>query len=148
MSSLEHTVLLDRDLQIAKVLLVNDNATSRLTLRAVLQAGGYLVDTADSAAQAFECLDRSQYALVMTDLRHETPEASLEVVAHARLMEYQPAVALLTTHATKLPDTADGRAQRPTLVKPEDVPGLLTQVADMISQRAARLVQDELNIAG
>lgn len=136
----------DQDLDLAKVLLVDDNPTVRLTLQAVLQAGGYFVDTASSAAQASSMMDEFQYALVMTDLQ-EVPEASLEVLAHARLMEYQPAMAILTTHSSKIPDRVPGTSQRPTLVEPEDVPGLLTKVAELISQRAARLVQDDLRLA-
>ncbi len=133
----------DRDLDLAKVLLVDDNSTARLTLQAVLQAGGYFVDVAASSAQALALLPRSQYALVITNLRRETSEASLEVLAHARLMDYQPATALLT-HSAKLPDSASW----PTLVEPQDLPELLTKVADLISKRAARLVQDELKLAG
>lgn len=143
MTEIEGRELRDQDLELARVLLVDDNPTSRLTLQAVLQAGGYFVDCAVSASEAVSLMDHSQYALVMTDLQDENPEASLEVLAHARLMEYQPATAILTTQSTKLPSGSN----RPTLVEPQDVPGLLTQVADLISQRAARIVQDGLKPA-
>lgn len=136
-----------RDLDLARVLLVNGNATARLTLQAVLQASGYQVETAHSSAEALACLDQEQYALVMTGLGSEEPEGDLEVVAHARLLAYQPAVALLTTESPKLPDGLSYSSQRPTLVAPEDLPGLLTTVAEMVSQRAARLVESELQEA-
>lgn len=144
MLTVEPRPLSDRDLSLAKVLLVNGNPTARLTLQAVLQAGGYFVDIASSAAEALTYLDRSQYALVLTDLAPGEPEGDLEVIAHARLLEHAPAVALLTTEHSKLPDALAQTSQRPTLVAPEDLPGLLTAVAELVSQRAARLVENDL----
>lgn len=131
-----------KDLELARVLLVDDDITSRLTLKTVLEAGGYWVDAAASAAEAVGKLDEQQYELVLSDLQMESPEAGLKVLAHARLMDYKPATAILTTYQNKRPDL-----RRPVLIKPEDVPGLLTKVADLISQRAARLVERQLKQA-
>src|SRR6478752_1596740 len=83
---------------LARVLLVDDDLASRLTLQTVLEAGGYAVDSAASAAEAFGKLDEQQYELVLSDLQMESPEAGLKVLAHARLMDYKPATALLTTY--------------------------------------------------
>jgi CheY-like chemotaxis protein len=128
-----------RELELARVLLVDDDLTSRLTLKAVLEAGGYFVDSAASAAEAVGKLDDSQYELVVSDLQMESPEAGLKVLAHARLMEYQPATAILTTYQNKRTDNL-----RPVLIEPEDLPNLLSKVADLISQRAARMVHRQL----
>jgi CheY-like chemotaxis protein len=131
-----------RELELARVLLVDDDLTSRLTLKAVLEAGGYFVDSAASAAEAVGKLDSRQYELVLSDLQMESPEAGLKVLAHARLMEYKPATAILTTYQNK---RADNR--KPLLIEPEDLPSLLSKVADLISQRAARIVQRQLKQA-
>ena len=128
-----------RDLELARVLLVDDDATSRLTLKTVLEAGGYFVDAAASVAEAVGKMDERQYELVLSDLQMESPEAGLHVLAHARLMEYKPAMAILTTYQNKQPDV-----RRPVLIEPQDLPGLLSKVADLISQRAARLVERQL----
>ncbi len=131
-----------RHLDLARVLLVDDNLTSRLTLQTVLEAGGYHVDAAASAAEAIEKLEKHEYELVLTDLRMESPEAGLKVLAYARLMEYKPATALVTTY-----QDARARSKRPdgtVLIKPEDLPGLLSRVADLISERATRRVEREL----
>jgi CheY-like chemotaxis protein len=110
-----------------------------LTLKAVLEAGGYFVDAAASAAEAVGKLDERQYELVLSDLQMESPEAGLKVLAHAKLMDYKPATALLTTYQNQRLEL------RPdVLVEPEDVPGLLGKVADLISQRAARIVERQL----
>lgn len=127
------------DLELARVLLVDDDLTSRLTLKAVLEAGGYFVDSAASAAEAFGKLDERQYELVVSDLQMESPEDGLEVLAHARLMDYKPATAILTTYRNRASE-----ANRPVLIEPEDLPALLSKVADLISQRAARLVHTQL----
>lgn len=128
-----------KDFELARVLLVDDDLTSRLTLKAVLEAGGYSVDSAASAAEALGKLDESQYELVLSDLRMESPAAGLKVLAHARLMDYKPATAILTTYQNKRPDLG-----RPVLIEPEALPELLGKVADLISQRAARIVELQL----
>lgn len=129
----------DPGMDLARVLLVDDDVTARLTLKTVLEAGGYFVDAAASAAEAVGKLDERQYELVLSDLQMESPQAGLKVLAHARLMDYQPATAILTTYQNGRAD-----AQRPVLIKPEDLPGLLSKVADLISQRAARMVERQL----
>jgi len=124
---------------VARVLLVDDDLTARLTLKAVLEAGGYFVDSAQSAAEAVGKLAESQYELVLSDLQMESPEAGLEVLAQARSMDYKPATAILTTYSTKWPDRGN-----PVLIEPEDLPALLGQVADLISHRAARMVERQM----
>lgn len=130
---------LNRSFELARVLLVDDDLASRLTLKAVLEAGGYFVDAAASAAEAVGKLDEQQYELVLSDLQMESPEAGLKVLAHARLMDYKPATAILTTYHNRQSDE-----QRPIFIKPEDLPGLLSKVADLISYRAIRIVARQL----
>ena len=123
----------------ARVLLADDNPTSRLTLQTVLEAGGYRVDSAASAAEAVGLLDQSEYELVVSDLSMESPEAGLKVLAHARMKEYRPATALVTSwHAEGNGETKKTKAQ--VLIEPEDLPELLGQVATLIGTRASRRV--------
>ncbi|SRR5579884_3603511 len=131
-----------KELELARVLVVDDDVASRLTLQTVLEAGGYCVDSAASAAEAVGKLDERQYELVLSDLQMESPEAGLKVLAHARLMDYKPATAILTKYQTQTPDT-----RRPVFIEPQDLPGLLSKVADLISQRAARIVNRQLRQA-
>ena len=141
---MSHSRVLDYDL--ARVLLVDDDPASRLTLKTVLEAGGYAVDSAASAAEAVGKLDEGEYELVLSDLQMESPEAGLKVIAHARLMDYKPATALLTTYQNaKLNLTPQRRSS--LLIKPEDVPGLLSKVAEMISERATRKLERQLRLS-
>ena len=135
------------DFELARVLLVDDDPTSRLTLQTVLEASGYHVDSAASAAEAVGKLDEQEYQLVLSDLQMESPEAGLKVLAHARMMSYKPATAIVTTYQNSKPQNAKPQTQVRTLVKPEDVPGLLAKVANLISERAARKVQREMRHA-
>ncbi len=135
-----------RGLDLARVLLVDDDVTSRLTLQTVLQAGGYRVDAAASAAEAVSKLDEREYELVLTDLRMESPEAGLKVLAHARMMDYKPATALVTTYQDHKRSRTEKNAAT-VLIEPEDLPGLLGRIADLISGRATRKVERELRHA-
>jgi CheY-like chemotaxis protein len=134
------------DFDLARVLLVDDDPASRLTLKTVLEAGGYNVDSAASAAEAVGKLDAGQYELVLSDLDMESPEAGLKVLAHARIMNYKPATALITT--TTYQNAKPAASRNSVLIKPEDVPGLLSKVADLISNRATRRLERELRLAG
>ena len=125
--------------RMARVLLADDDPTARLTLQTVLEAGGYHVDSAASAAEAVSLLDQSEYELVLTDLAMESPEAGLRVLAHARMKDYRPATALVTSWRARAPKgrKVSGRM----LVEAEDLPELLGQVANLISSRASRRVR-------
>ena len=130
-------------IELARVLLVDDDPTSRLTLKTVLQAGGYSVDAAASAAEAFGKMEESEYELVLSDLQMESPEAGLNVLRHARMMDYRPATALITAERD-----SSNRVGPSVLVETEDVPGLLGKIADLISLRATRRLEREMRMAG
>jgi CheY-like chemotaxis protein len=136
---------------LARVLLVDDDPTSRLTLKTVLEAGGYNVDAAASAAEAVGKLDQGEYELVLSDLEMESPEAGLKVIAHARMMSYKPATALITTYQNgksgQNGKPAPARSQSSVLIKPEDLPELLSKVAELIGERASRRLERELRLA-
>lgn len=119
---------------VARVLLADDNPKSRLTLQTVLEAGGYRVDSAASAAEAVGLMDQKEYELVLTDMSMESPEAGYKVIAHARMKDYRPATAVVTSwHPDSDPPDADN-----VLVEAQNVPELLGQVATLISRRATQ----------
>ena len=133
------------DYELARVLLVDDDPASRLTLQTVLEAGGYNVDSAASAAEALDKLDEGNYSLVLSDLQMESPQAGLKVLAHARMMDYKPATALFTTYQNSKPNPT--RRRDSMLIKPQDLPELLEKVAEMISERASRRLERQLRLA-
>jgi len=129
-----------RNLELARVLVVDDDIASRLTLQTVLEAGGYRVDAAATAAEAVGKMEDQEYQLVLSDLQMESPEAGLRVLAHAHMMDYKPATALITSYRKAAEEQPNTRM----LVEPEDVPGLLAKVANLIARRVTRKVHREL----
>ena len=126
-------------LDLARVLVVDDDPTSRLTLQTVLEAGGYRVDSAATAAEAVGKMERQEYELVLSDLEMESPKAGLKVIAHAKMMDYKPATALVTKY-----QNSEAGSRSSVLVEPEDVPGLLGKVANLIADRVTRKIQRQL----
>lgn len=134
------------DYDLARVLLVDDDPASRITLKTVLEASGYHVESAASAAEAVGKLEDGTYELVLSGLNLESPDAGLKVLAQARNMEYKPATALLKTYQHSSPTPS--RQLSSILIKPEGIPGLLSEVAGLISARATRRLERELRLAG
>ncbi len=79
-----------------RILLVDDEVTVLLTLKAVLEISGYDVDTAASAREGKSKIKLREYQMVITDMRMESDAAGREVIQAARTAAYHPAVALLT----------------------------------------------------
>ena len=79
-----------------RILLVDDELTILLTLKAVLEISGYEVETAASAREGRSRLKHHTYDMVITDMRMESDSAGLEVVQAAKKAPYQPAIAMLT----------------------------------------------------
>ncbi|MFN7993625.1 MAG: response regulator [Bryobacteraceae bacterium] len=132
-----------KSLDLARVLLVNDELASRLALQTILQAGGYNVDVAGSSAEAFCKLDQGEYELVLSEAEMESPRAGLEVLSYARVKAYRPAIALVTAYKeAKACRYAEQDEQRVS-VNNENVSNLLGKVADLIGIRA----QQRLNRA-
>jgi CheY-like chemotaxis protein len=128
----------DKALDLAPVLLVDDDVASRLTLQTLLRAGGYNVDVASSAAEAIEKLDNGRYALVLSDLGVKSSDEDRNVLAYARSKEYRPATAAVTAYSPKpLPHAREADV----VVETQDVPRLLAKVAELIGIRAIRRVQ-------
>ena len=118
--------------EVASVLLMEDDVTARLTLQAILEASGYSVDCAASAPEAMDKLEKGQYALVLCGARSDRGECR-RVISHARAQDYKPATAYLTASGAAFRRPKSGKL----LIKPLEVPALLTKIADLLADRAA-----------
>ncbi len=63
------------------------------------------------------------------------------------MMEYKPATARITTYRDSRGGSHSRNASGMVLIEPEDLPGLLGRVADLVSERATRKVERELRHA-
>src|ERR1700690_379392 len=87
-----------RALDLARVLLVHGELAPRLALQTILQAGGYTVDVAATPAEAISKLDEGQYELVLSDAEIGSRPSGRNVLAYARVKDYHPATALVTSY--------------------------------------------------
>lgn len=125
-----------------RILLVDDDVTVLLTLKAVLELNQFDVETAASAAEAVVKLASGVYEMVITDSRMETDDAGFHVIRAARQQSYQPATALLTAYPPRNVDWKNQGVQS-LLVKPVGTQDLLRQIEALLVQR-----QDERQARG
>lgn len=124
-------------LDLARVLLVHGELTPRLTLQTILQAGGYTVDVAATPAEALAKLDESAYELVLSDAEFGTGEVGPDLLAYARVKDYRPATALITSSEPHL-RYRYARQRQHISIYTENLPLLLGKVAELIGVRASR----------
>lgn len=123
-----------------KVLLVDDEVTVLLTMKAILEISGFDVDTAASAIDAKRKLKLNEYQMVITDMRMESDVAGREVIQAARTAAYHPAVALLTAFPLADEDWQDMGADK-MLVKPMQTTVLLKQIEKLLESHSAKLAR-------
>lgn len=116
-----------------RILLVDDDATVLLTLKAVLELNQFDVQTASSAAEGIEKLMSGEYDMVITDSRMETDDAGFHVIRAARQQSYNPATALLTAYPPRNMEGKHNSAQS-VLVKPIGTKDLLRQIDALLVQ--------------
>ena len=117
-----------------RILLVDDDATVLLTLKAVLELNQFDVQTAASASEAVQMLASGVYEMVITDSRMETDDAGFHVIRAARQQTYRPATALLTAYPPRNMDWKHNGVQS-LLVKPIGTQDLLRQIEALLVQQ-------------
>ena len=119
-----------------RVLLVDDEVTVLLTMKAVLEISGFDVDTAASAREGKSKIKLREYQMVITDMRMESDAAGREVIQAARTAPYHPAVALLTAFPD---DDWDDMGADKMLVKPMQTSILIRQIEKLLDTHSAKL---------
>ncbi len=124
-----------QSLELARVLVVHGDLAPRLALKTILQAGGYAVDVAATPAEALCMMDSGHYELVLSDPLYGSGNEGGNVLAYARVKEYEPATALILSD--DILAECVGQDFRIS-VHTENLAGLLAQVAELIGKRASR----------
>jgi CheY-like chemotaxis protein len=124
-----------RALDLARVLLVHGELAHRLALQTILQAGGYAVDVAATPAEAINKMDEGQYELVLSDAQLDAGPSGRNVLAYARVKDYRPATALVTSSERDRRSFGKGHQFS---IYTENLPHLLADVAELIGVRASR----------
>jgi two-component system response regulator HydG len=116
-------------LSVDRILLIEDEATSREILELVLTGAGYTVDTAARAAAAHQQLSSTRYALVIADWL--LPDGDGIYLAD-RAIGLGARTVIITGHVSDLPP---GTAQRHRLLmKPTKPNQLLAVVRALIGE--------------
>lgn len=116
-------------MSVARILLIEDEATSREILHLVLSGAGYTVDVADTAAAAHKQLSSTRYALVIADWL--LPDGDGIYIAD-RAVRLGSWTLIITGHVSDLPV---GTAKRHhLLVKPTKADQLLAVVRALIGE--------------
>ena len=123
-----------------RVLLVDDEVSILLTVKAVLEISGFEVDTAASAVEGKLKLKRHEYHMVITDMRMEQDTSGREVILAARSAPYHPAVALLTALPFSDEDWQEMGADK-MLVKPMQTASLIRQLEQLLERHTANLAR-------
>jgi CheY-like chemotaxis protein len=118
-----------------RILLVDDDLRVLLTLKAVLEFEGFEVETASSTQEALSRLESATYQMVISDLRMESEDAGLRVLAAARRQSYDPATALLTAYPPAGEQWEEKGAES-LLIKPMGTRDLLRQVEALLVHHA------------
>ena len=117
-----------------RILVVDDEPSILLTMKAILEMNGFDVVTAASSAEAKLRLKADSYHLVITDLKMENETSGFEVVRFAREQQYRPAVAILTAY----PDFAGDWKEQDSesiWIKPMNMPELLERIEALLARQ-------------
>src|SRR2546429_8865046 len=118
-----------------KVLVVDDEESVVVTIKAILQLDGYKVATTTSGCKAREVVRHTEYALVLTDLRLEDGDG-LDVLKAVRESHPETVTIMLTGYASLESAIQALRAGAyDYLVKPSEVEELRATVARGLERR-------------
>lgn len=116
----------------ARILVVDDEEPVSSMLKVVLEANGYSVVTASSAAQAVNMLAANEpFQVVLTDMKMENDTAGYEVVRAAKALPEAPGVVILTAYPLLAQDWRAAGADA-AMSKPTQMALLLDLVEDLI----------------
>ena len=117
-----------------RILVVDDEEPVSSMLKVVLEANGYAVLTAASAAKALELLLAEPFAVVLTDMKMETDTAGYEVVRAAKALPNPPGVVILTAYPLLAQDWRAAGADA-AMSKPTQMALLLDVVDELVHKR-------------
>ena len=119
------------------VLVVDDHETTRMTIARMLEAGGFSVRTASSAADALERLERErdEIDIVLSDV---TMPGMNGIDLSYKIRETYPAlpVAIVSGDVSELERSIIGRADVPFIKKPFHAESLYSAVREAIRRVA------------
>lgn len=137
--------ILPSDRRTTRVLLVDDEESIRLSLGTFLSRTGYEVETAASASEALEKLDRGRYSLMLSDVRMPGM-TGIELVPRALASSPDLAIVMLTAvNDAPTATEALSRGAMGYLTKPVELPFLQESILKALHRREMLLQQREID---
>src|SRR5215207_2543024 len=137
----------------AKLLVVDDEESLRITTAAIFEKEGYIVDTASSGDEAIDLLNKTDYDLVLTDLHMEGGDG-LSVLSQIKKQAPLTISVVLTGFASV--ESAIGALQEGAydyLIKPCDIESMKHTIRRgvehrrlMLAEQKARMDLQQLNL--
>jgi CheY-like chemotaxis protein len=124
-------------LMLRRVLLVDDDLSVLLSLKAVLELHSFDVETAVSVAEAQRKLAANAFELVVTDVRMEREASGMEVLRLAASQSYRPATAVLTAYLPRHEQWKNEPVDA-VLVKPMGTRELVQQLENLLTRRKSK----------
>ena len=123
----------------AKILMIDDNRHGLAARRAVLEAQGFLVETAQGGGAGLEAFEADEFDLVVTDFRMPGGPNGPEVVRRIRSQSPKTPIVMLSGFSQKLGLTPDGTGADAVLTKgPSEAADLLRAVVRLLKVRPGR----------
>ena len=119
----------------AKILVVDDDYSSRLFLQKILEKENYPISQCSDGLEALEILEKQQFDLVITDLKMESVDG-LELLEKIKHTDPEIAVIILTGHAsTKTAIEALRLGASDYLIKPINIEELRIRVKKALERQ-------------
>jgi CheY-like chemotaxis protein len=118
-----------------RILVVDDEAAIRTTMRILLELRHFIVETASSAEEAKVKLKEEVFHLVITDMRMETEFAGFDVIKAARELDFRPIIVVLSASAFPIRSNDDIQA---SFLKGGDTENLLRNIEALLVEQEPR----------
>ena len=122
-----------------RILVVDDEKTTRMNLEHVLSKEGYEVGTASSGVEALDMLDKNSFDVIVTDLKMEKVDG-LGVLEQAKAKDPAIEVIMITGYAT-VPKAVEAmqKGSYQFLAKPLKLDEVRSAVASALAKKKAQL---------
>ena len=120
-------------------LIVDDETSILITLRAILEGRGFEVHEASSAKIAKEKIAGSfNFDLVITDMKMESDTAGYDVVSAANCVPHPPVTIIISAYSNLSREWKE-RGASASFDKPTNIPELLKTIDALLQQRETQL---------
>jgi ActR/RegA family two-component response regulator len=125
-----------------KLLLVDDEASIRMTLGAILEMRGFEVTTAATVAEALSAIQRQRYDVLLSDLNIGQPYDGFTVASATRRLHPDVATVMITGYPA-FDAALDSIRQQVDdyMVKPTDVEDLVRRIEDKLTSPKRVLIE-------